>query len=148
MLTQLLSRVRLFDPTDCSPAGSSVYGILQARVLEWGACLPRQDLPNAGTEPVSTTAPELNHYCWATREARLICIVTHTHKCGLLCLLSSVEHLSRNSSENLMSVIEWMQKSLLAESQRTIVHHFSCCYWAFWASVKREIWSFVSCFHL
>ena len=52
-----------FSPTDCSPAGSSVYGILQARVLEWGACLPHQDLPNAGTEPVSTTAPELNHYC-------------------------------------------------------------------------------------
>ena len=27
----------LYDPVDCSPAGSSVHGILQARVLEWGA---------------------------------------------------------------------------------------------------------------
>ena len=27
----------LCDPMDCSPAGSSVHGILQARVLEWGA---------------------------------------------------------------------------------------------------------------
>ena len=25
------------DPKDCSPPGSSVHGILQARVLEWGA---------------------------------------------------------------------------------------------------------------
>ena len=25
------------DPTDCSPSGSSVHGIFQARVLEWGA---------------------------------------------------------------------------------------------------------------
>ena len=25
----------LCDPTDCSPTGSSVHGILQARVLEW-----------------------------------------------------------------------------------------------------------------
>ena len=25
------------DPTDCSPPGSSVYGILQARILEWVA---------------------------------------------------------------------------------------------------------------
>ena len=25
------------DPTDCSLPGSSVHGILQARVLEWGA---------------------------------------------------------------------------------------------------------------
>ena len=32
-----LSRVRLCDPMDCSPPGSSVHGILQARVLEWGA---------------------------------------------------------------------------------------------------------------
>ena len=30
----------LSDPTDCSPPGSSVHGIFQARVLEWGChCL-------------------------------------------------------------------------------------------------------------
>ena len=27
----------LSDPMDCSPPGSSVHGILQARVLEWAA---------------------------------------------------------------------------------------------------------------
>ena len=27
----------LRDPMDCSPSGSSVHGIFQARVLEWGA---------------------------------------------------------------------------------------------------------------
>ena len=27
----------LFDPIDCSLPGSSVHGIFQARVLEWGA---------------------------------------------------------------------------------------------------------------
>ena len=27
----------LSDPMDCSPPGSSVQGIFQARVLEWGA---------------------------------------------------------------------------------------------------------------
>ena len=32
-----LSPVRLFDPMDCSPPGSSVHGILQARMLEWVA---------------------------------------------------------------------------------------------------------------
>ena len=26
----------LIDPMDCSPPGSSVHGIFQARVLEWG----------------------------------------------------------------------------------------------------------------
>ena len=37
---QLLSEVTqscstLCDPMDCSPPGSSIYGIFQARVLEW-----------------------------------------------------------------------------------------------------------------
>ena len=27
----------LCDPMDCSPSGSSVYEILQARILEWAA---------------------------------------------------------------------------------------------------------------
>ena len=31
------SFLTLRDPMDCSPPGSSVHGILQARVLEWGA---------------------------------------------------------------------------------------------------------------
>ena len=34
---QLLSHVRLCDHVDCSPPGSSVHGIFQARVLEWVA---------------------------------------------------------------------------------------------------------------
>ena len=35
MCAQLLSCVRLFqDPMDCSPLGSSVHGIFQARILE------------------------------------------------------------------------------------------------------------------
>ena len=29
----------LWDPVDCSPPGSSVHGILQARILEWVAVL-------------------------------------------------------------------------------------------------------------
>ena len=34
----VLSRVRLFcNPEDCSPPGSSVHGIFQARILEWVA---------------------------------------------------------------------------------------------------------------
>ena len=31
------SYLTLSDPMDCSPPGSSVHGIFQARVLEWGA---------------------------------------------------------------------------------------------------------------
>ena len=33
----LQSRLTLCDPVDCSPPGSSVHGVLQARILEWAA---------------------------------------------------------------------------------------------------------------
>ena len=33
------SRVRLWDPIDCSPSVSSVHGISQVRILEWVAML-------------------------------------------------------------------------------------------------------------
>ena len=37
MCAQPLSHVQLFcNPMDCSPTGSSVHGILQARILECG----------------------------------------------------------------------------------------------------------------
>ena len=31
------SCLTLSDPMDCSPPGSSIHGIFQAKVLEWGA---------------------------------------------------------------------------------------------------------------
>ena len=37
LLLGRFSRVRLCDPTDGSPPGSAVPGILQARTLEWAA---------------------------------------------------------------------------------------------------------------
>ena len=38
----------LCDPTNCSPPGSSVHGILQARRLERMSFLPPEDLPDPG----------------------------------------------------------------------------------------------------
>ena len=35
----------LLDPMDCSPPGSSVHGIFQARVLEWGATFSSTEFP-------------------------------------------------------------------------------------------------------
>ena len=38
---------------DCSPPGSSVHGILHARILEWVAISSPWDLPNRETVPGS-----------------------------------------------------------------------------------------------
>ena len=35
--SSLQSCLTLYDPVDCSPPGSSVHGILQARIMEWVA---------------------------------------------------------------------------------------------------------------
>ena len=41
------------DPRDCSPPGSSLRGLLQARILEWLAFPPPGSLPDPGIEPAS-----------------------------------------------------------------------------------------------
>ena len=41
------------DPMDCSPPGSPVHGILQARILEQVSFPPPVDLPDPGIEPRS-----------------------------------------------------------------------------------------------
>jgi len=43
----------LCDPMDCSLPGSSVHGILQARILEWASIPSPGYLPNPGIEPRS-----------------------------------------------------------------------------------------------
>ena len=43
----------LCDPLDCSPPGSSVPGILQARILEWLPRPPPGNLPTPGIELMS-----------------------------------------------------------------------------------------------
>ena len=43
----------LSDPVDCSPLGSSVHGVIQARIPEWVAFPSPGDLPDSGTEPRS-----------------------------------------------------------------------------------------------
>ena len=44
---------------NCSPSGSSVHGILQARILEWVAVSSSGDLPNPGIKSVSFASPAL-----------------------------------------------------------------------------------------
>ena len=51
----------LSDPMDCSLPGSSIHGILQARVLEWGAIafsnlalpIPNSKVTSSGKAPLT-----------------------------------------------------------------------------------------------
>ena len=44
---------------DCSPPGSSVHGILQARIVEWVVVPSSRDLHDPGIELVSLMPPAL-----------------------------------------------------------------------------------------
>ena len=55
--SQLLqSCLTLCEPMDCSPPGSSVHGILQARILEWIAMSSSRYLSHLG---IKLTSPAL-----------------------------------------------------------------------------------------
>jgi hypothetical protein len=52
MVVQSLSRLpTLCDPVDCSPPGSSVHGVLQARIPECVVISFSRDLPDPGIKP-------------------------------------------------------------------------------------------------
>ena len=51
------------DPMDCSPPGSSVPGIFQARVLEWGATDRSTNSPKEGTQDRCTDR-NTQHHTW------------------------------------------------------------------------------------
>ena len=49
----------LCNPRDCSPPGSSVHGISQAKILEWLAISSPRGSPNPRIEPTSLVSPAL-----------------------------------------------------------------------------------------
>ena len=70
----------LCDPMDCSPPGSSVHVISQARILEWVAISFAGDLPNPGIEP---TSPALAGWFFTTAPPGKSNInITWSHKSG------------------------------------------------------------------
>ena len=67
----------LCHPVDCSPPGSSVYGILQARILEWVAISFSRgsSWPKDGTQVSCIAGKHFN--LWATREALIPVSLAH-----------------------------------------------------------------------
>ena len=64
----------LCDPIDCSPSGSSVHGVVQARMLEWVAIsFPRGSSPprdGSQVSCISCTDGRILHHCQRRRMLR------------------------------------------------------------------------------
>ena len=59
LVAQSVKNLSLCNPVDCSPPGSSVHGIVQARTLEWLPFPPPGDLSDPGIEPASPVSRAL-----------------------------------------------------------------------------------------
>ena len=64
------SCLTLCDPMDCSPPGSSVHGILQARILEWVAISFSRGSSQARDRTQVSRIAGRRFNLWATREAQ------------------------------------------------------------------------------
>ena len=84
VVVQLLSSLQLCDPLDCSPPGSSLHGILQARVLEWVAL----SFFRGSSQPRDQTCVSFIGrqilYQWVTWEA---CGILHSCKIIIIIML-------------------------------------------------------------
>ena len=69
----------LCSPMNCSPSGSSVHGIFQARILEWVAISLSRGLPDPGIHATSRAAPALAGRFFTTGPpGRLLMVYTCT----------------------------------------------------------------------
>ena len=68
------SCLTLYNPMECSPPGSSVHGILQARILEWVANLfSRESFPTQGSNPGPLHCGQILYHLSPSRDPHSRC---------------------------------------------------------------------------
>ena len=107
----------LCDPMDCSPPGSSVYGILQARILEWVASPFSRGSSLPGDQMWVSCIEGRFFIISATREAHIYCWYEpiHINLQGLICSLplgnkdsSEMERTQHRLSFPVITLVEFL----------------------------------------
>ena len=86
----LQSCLTLCDPIDCSPPGSSVHGILQARILEWVAISYCRGSFLPSIELISLLSPALARGFFTTSvilKAPYVCVCVCVYSCHHIYIL-------------------------------------------------------------
>ena len=126
----------LCDPTDCSLPGSSIHGILQARILEWVAISfsRRSSRPRDWTRVSRIVGRRFT--VWASREAQYWSCVLPV-PCDENGNLTSV-----SSSQNPTIIRKTLEESKLSESlQNSLISTPQNCHQSFSRSSKtKKIW--------
>ena len=115
-------------PLDCSPTGSSVFVIFQARTLDWVAISYSRESPQPGIEPISLASPALAGGFFttsATWEARFLIAIVVVHSLAKSCPTSSDSmNCSTPGSFVLHCILEFAQThELLIPSNHLILCH-------------------------
>ena len=103
----------LRDPMDCSPPGSSVHGIFQARVLEWGAIevrIKRQRKRQSLKKENSAVATGLERSVFIPISKK-----GNAQECSNYCTIAPISHTSMEKSMSLHSStlawkVPWMEE--------------------------------------
>ena len=93
----------LCNPMVCSPPGSSVCGILQARILEWVAIPPPGDLPDSGIEPKSLMSPVFASRFFTTNHLEIYIVLIHGYLVILCPCLALPKLIQKSKSSGVTS---------------------------------------------
>ena len=83
---QSLSHVCLCDLMDCSPLGSSVHGITQAKILEWVAYFLLQGIFLTQGSNLGLSHCRQILYCLSHQGSPCVCVCVCVHACVRACV--------------------------------------------------------------
>ena len=106
----------LCNSEDCSPPGSSVHGILQARILKWIPLSSPWDLPNPGVKP-SLSYTESKPTCSGLQGSYNL---TSTSWSELICPLFSMMHSAFATWAFFLSLLQTLRAPDLTELLHSI----------------------------
>ena len=135
------SCLTLSDSMDCSPPGSSVHGILQARTLEWVAVLERNKIntrervrkrdPSGVSNRVSWPSAH-NNLVWSVSEQRNSSVCVREHTCTAEQCFPNFSMPTNHSG--LWWSGQWLMRSCIASSLQVIL-------WLLvWATLFQRFW--------
>ena len=116
----------LCDPMDCSPPGSSVHGILQAKILEWVSFPSPGDIPDPGIEtrfPALQILYHLNHQGSSkTMECFTNCIsFLHRGHANVFCITPILLHVLQNRESRYKLIHLWSKMLRLLRKQKMML---------------------------
>ena len=129
----------LCDPTDCSPPGLSVHGILKARILQWVAfSFSRGSSQPRGWTLVSYTAGRF-FTVWTTREAQCrSAIMIPKPQWGMVTKRESQPWPSPSDFRSCL----WLHQLCESTTASSLGSEFHVCACSFISGVAKSLWPY------